>query len=278
MKKIVLFVSVLFVFISFSTPLLAASKMPKGYIYTNRRYDFVKLERLSGRDFKGITATHPYQFTEDQMKGILASLKLDRKFIFEKKAKTRNVFDDKAVSFLAPYLIKAFEEAKPDQRIVVSYVSKDPHFIIRNDRLTIASMWMQTDGLHIRFHKLFAKMLGDTDKIGYKAKKYNISVGTRINIEPTEGQQLVSANELLVDTTFNFALLRPLKTEEETAPRVAVTTKDKKGAAEAESERLKYDREKSIKERMSQLDALYKDKLITKEDYEQKKKELLDQL
>jgi hypothetical protein len=252
--------------------------MPKGYIYTNRRYDFVKFEKLSGKEFKGITATHPYQFTEDQMKGILASLKLDRKFIFEKEAKTREVFNDKAVSFLTPYLVKAFQEVKPGERVVVSYVSKEPHFIIRNDRLTIASMWMQSDGLHIRFHKLFAKMLGDTDKIGYKAKKYNISTGTRINIDPIEGQQLVSADELLVDTTVNFALIKPLETEEEKVPRVVVKTKDKKGAAEAESEKLKYDREKSVKERMAELDALYKDKLITKEDYEQKKKDLLDQL
>ncbi len=100
----------------------ALGKMPKGYVYTDRRYDYVKFDNLSGKDFKGIVAKHPYTFTESQMEGILASLKLDRKVIFSKEIKTREVFDDKAISTLAPYLVKAFEQVTSGQRVVFSYI------------------------------------------------------------------------------------------------------------------------------------------------------------
>lgn len=279
MRKLALGLSLIMLAVMATATIASAKgKPPKGYVYTDRRYDYVKFEKLGGGEYKGITAKHPATFTESQMEGILASLKLDKKATFSKDIKTREVFDDKAVSTLAPYIVKAFEQVTPEQRIVFSYLSKEPMFIIRNDRLTIGSMWMQDDGLHIRFDKVFAKLQGDTDKMGYQARKVNRSTDTRTSIEAVEGQQLVAGDELLVDTNFNFVLSKPLEDDTKKDKRVVVTDKGKKGAAEAAAVQAAYDPQKSAKERLLQLDALYKDKLITKEDYENKKKEILNQL
>jgi hypothetical protein len=230
--------------------------------YTNSRMDFVKLETMSKGEAKDRGAQHPAMITADQMKQYLSAILVSEKDLLKKSPDIVQVFSEKAADFLGPILAKAFSKAKPDQVVVFSWLTKDPLIVIRNDRIVIAECWVKDNVLHMQFNKLLAKLNGDYDKRGNFDFVINNAKGLRIKL-------LASAvvtpagrggKEAMITMDGDFAAV--------TAPDVVV------GNGDAQ----KVTAQRSVKDRLTDLDQLRKDKMITEAEYQTKRKKLLESL
>ncbi|MBI4367091.1 MAG: hypothetical protein HY543_09760 [Deltaproteobacteria bacterium] len=231
------------------------------YIYTNRRFDYVKLQEIGKKDLAAKAPTHPATISVEQMRAVLGSMKLSRKLLFKDEIEHQEIYNERAVNFLAPHLVEAFRQAGPEQEVVFSWIFKDPFFIIRNDRVTVARAWVANQEFHVEFLKLFAKLEGDYDKRGNFDKALNRAKSLRIELEPQPGQMLGASNahELVLD------LGRPI------AAPVAARGKPVNAAEVTLLPR-------STKARLTELEKLRKKELITEEEYQRKRTELLQAL
>ncbi|HQG12955.1 MAG: hypothetical protein BWY40_01034 [bacterium ADurb.Bin270] len=200
MKRIFLLV-VLFVFVS-----AEATAAKTTYIITNKRFNYVKLKEVKGGVAEGRNMTHPVNIDVDGLKAALASIKLSKRYIIKKEAENQQVFDESAINFLAPNMTTAFSRATPIEEIVVSYLSKNPFFILRNDTLNIATCWISGNELHVKFNKLFAKISGDVDKRGNEAKAASKARGLRVDLELQPGQKfgIDDTSEIILDLDYNY--------------------------------------------------------------------------
>ena len=192
--------------IAIAVPNIAAAAKTT-YIATNHRFDLVKLQEVKPSEAAIRGMTHPVTLDEQGLMSALESVMLSRSYIIKKEVDSQRVFDDGAVSYLAHNFSLAFAQAKPNEKVVFSYLTKDPIFILRNDRITIGEAWMQGDELHLKFTKLYAKLTGDTDKRGNEAKAIARARGLRIQLELQPGQMMAvnDPEELLLNINYNYA-------------------------------------------------------------------------
>lgn len=277
------------------------------YIATNHRFNFVKLKEVSARVAEERLMTHPTTVNELGLRAALASVRLSRSFIIKKEIEDQQVFDEPAINFLVPAMVKAFAEAKPIEEVVISYLSKYPLVIIRNDRLNIATAWIHENELHLKFSKLYALVTLDVDKRGSEAKAANNSRGLRINLEIGPGQRMAinDPEELILDINYNYAEKpkeapvpddytmagekiekapddkadvkkgKKSKGKEKAVEKAEASNSAEAVAAKEEATELTVD---SVESRLQKLEDLKSKGLITKKEYEAKRKEILDSL
>jgi hypothetical protein len=258
------------------------------YIVTNQRFNYVKLKEVSPKVAEARNMTHPYEISEEQIRGILKSIKLSKRHLASKEIDTQEVFNESAISYLAPALARAFREADSNEEIVISYLVKEPYFILRNDRLNIANLWISGNEMHLRFQKLDAKMTGDTDKRGSESKLISNARSLRTDLELGPGQTMAigDSDQLIIDLNYNFSAAgqqaaAPEQTEPEKAKSKKKSKKDetaqeKSGIAAASP--AAEPEPADIKARLERLEELKKEKLITNQEYYEKKKEILKDL
>jgi len=243
------------------------------YVYTDRRFNFVKRVELDKKEKKELQATHPTIFTEAQMHHILKNIRLNQRLVLSKEVYSQDVFDERALRFLTPKLMKAFSEVTSDEKIVVSYLDKNPIVILRNDRLTIMEVWVSNKKeFHIQFNKLMAKLLGDTDKRGTDNRIINEAKGIRVSLETNATQELGnSSDELIVHLDKAFA-------EQEALSKIPVTNASAKGAPAPENRTVIKLSTEDAGKRLKKLEKLKKKDLITEEEYQEKRQEILNSL
>ena len=194
MKKII------FVVIGLSLFCGAALAKKTTYIYTDNRFNFVKIEEMSKKEADALATNQPFTISEEQVRAILKELKLARSFIRNKETETQDIFDESAINFLAPKLVDALSKATYKDKIIFSYLTKDPKFILRNDRLTIVDAWVSDNKVYFNFEKLMARLDGDYDKRGDYSKIVARARGLRVSLEIREGQAYgTSTDEVVVD-------------------------------------------------------------------------------
>jgi putative oligomerization/nucleic acid binding protein len=283
MKKFLRLVMLL----AFLVPSIATAS---DYLYRrpNNQADYVKLDKVKENKTTGAPYNHPYKFTEEQMIDMLRSLRYSRKNLFGNGEKYRFVYELEYINQFAPILVEAFAKAAQDQRIFWSIAQKRPLFILRNDRLTQVQMWVSGNELHINFIKTEAQLEGDYQAKTTGEKLIDKAKGLRIELEPQEGQKFSfsSSQELILDINQDW-------------DRIAtnVEIEDKKLQDEVKARKSKYNApsaatstattpipanpplsakdQKSAEDRLSELKKLQDKGLISKEDYEKKKKEIL---
>ena len=287
------------------------------YIVNNHRFNFVRLVRVKDKEAEKLKLAHPQQIDVQGLRGALASVNLSRSFIIKKEVDTQRVFNDAAVDYLSVQLGSAFAQAKPNEIVEFSYLQKEPIIILRNDRLNLGKAWLSDDGLHIIFEKLYAKVMGDTDARGHEAEAVARATGLRIHLDVGTGQQmsLDNASELILDLHHNFA--EDLQKKANEPPPVAKTMAGEEAAPAAEAAQpngskkwaKKGMKDSSAKaasagavdqvaaeaskeaqvaastptslspeQRMKAIDQMRKDGLISKKEYEEKKKDILQGL
>jgi hypothetical protein len=274
------------------------------YLANDHRFDFVRTKELKQKDAEALALRHPQQLDEQGLRSALASINLSRGHLFKKEVDTQRVFDDGAVDYLAINFARAFSQAKANEIVEFSYLSKQPLFILRNDRVSIGKAWLSDDGLHIRFDRLYVKITGDTDARGHEAEAINRATGLRMKLEINPGQQfsLGDPDEMILDLHHNFAedLKKkesppspPEKTiagetvgpaPEATSSKQEATKGSKKGKKEEAAEAAAASptagaaAPSTADQRLRAIEQLRKDGLISKKEYEQKKKEILEGL
>lgn len=280
--------------------LFGASTVSAGdTIYKSKnKIDFIKLDGAK-KDEKDGGLNHPHTFEADQIREILGSVHFNKKILMLKDVENRDLFDAQNIEFLTPYLVEAFQKAKSNETVVVSYFTRDTKLVIQNDRLTVMRMFLKNDGLHIKFTKIYAKMLGDRTTQGAAAASANAR-GMRVSLELQPGQNRISwdPEELVFDLS-QFTGGAVAATDTKAAKDSKKAKKEKKGkeiVAEeavketpvAEAKPVKESKkktaaaeptgEKTVRDRLKELDDLKKDEMITEKEYQAKRKELLKDL
>jgi hypothetical protein len=256
-------------------PALAYAKKST-YVVTNRRLNYVKLVEVKAKDAEERNITHPVDIPEQKMREILASLKLSKGHLLSDKVDSREIYDEKAIDFLASALSRAFRDAQPNEEVQFSYVVKNPYFILRNDRLTMVDAWVSGNELFLEFRKLYAKLTGDTDKRGYTSKTVNRARGLRVSLELGPGQTMaaVGSKTMIVNLAQDYSMPKPMPATDETAVKQMAsnehtTTSSAAVAAPAADETTR---------RLEKIDMLRKRGLISNKEYKQKKAEILKDL
>lgn len=264
------------------------------YIVTDRRLNYVKVVEVKPVVAQERGMSHPIDISEQKVRDVLSSLVLSKGQILSEKEHERRVFDDYSVGYLAAPISQAFRQAKSNEEVQFSFVVKDPKFILRDDRLTMVTAWVSKGELYLQFDKLYAKLTGDTDKRGDYSKQVSRARGTRVHFQLSPGQQMASvgSDTLIIDLAHDFAPV----TSSAFAAEDAAVEKD----APKRSRRSKYEKDKAadvssaeaavpaaasaasaeqnVTRRLEELDMLRKRNLITRKDYEEKKKEILNEL
>jgi len=248
------------------------------YIVTNNKYNYVKLKEISVKEAELRAMTHPKKLDEEVLQKALATIRLSKRHLLVEKIVKQEVFDETALSFLVPNLLKAFEQASPTEEVVFSHLTKDPDFIFRKDLLTVASTWLEGDKLHISFNKLFARVLGDADNRGSRKK------GVRIQLELRPGQTLSTDDndELIIDLAYQATPEEMTAWEKanaaEDAEHKASETSSSKNEKPIKSDAASVSESSSVKERLKTLESLKKEGLINDEEYKKKREEILKSL
>lgn len=256
------------------------------YIATNQRFNFVKLEELGFKEAEQRAMTHPAELDGEKLRNALAAINLSKLFMVgDKTPESRAVFEEQALNYLVPNLVKAFAQAKANEQVVFSYLQKDPILIFRNDRLTIATAWLQGDVLNLQFNKLYAKVQGDTTQRSNTLRTSAQAKGMRVSLDLIPGQAYAANDPDTFTIDLNVDYLAQKVATPASASTSAVKEKQKPAAmassaavsAPAPVLRQAQD-ERSATERLQTLEELKKDKLITDEEYKAKRQEILNQL
>lgn len=286
MKKIFIVLA----FLSFILPLELRAKDENIYHRANNPADYVKLEGISEKEAETLNLRHPYTFTEDQMVDILATLRYSRKALFSDKEKIRSVFEMEYIKKYAPFLVEAFAKATTSQMVFMSVAQKRPLVIVRNDKLTQVRLWVIGSELHMKFVKTEAKLVGDYQAHTTGTRLIEESKGLRIQLDPQEGQKFSfsSTDELILDLNTDFAALADkIEAEDERVEAEEQAKKKRKKKAEQTASSttptssappppaLSPVDQKNAETRLTELKKLKDKGLITEQDYNKKKEEIL---
>lgn len=253
------------------------------YIY-RQRVNWVKLEKGDSDIVSLGSIKHPNrQITADQMEAMLLSIKISKRYVLKKDVENSDVFNSWEARKFAAYFVEALAKASGDQVVGFAVIHKRPLFVMQNDKLTMGYLWVQDDGVHIYFSKLFAKIDGDyqasanIDKAIRKAKSLNIT------LEAGPGQKLSynSPLEIVMETNYDFMASTA---QERLAARQAeedeMRGSKKHGSyvpvdEDGRAPRMQAPAKLSVSERLKELDSLKAQKLVNEAEYQKLREKIL---
>lgn len=248
------------------------------YIFTDRKYHFVKRVELDKKELKERgEAAHPQKLEEGLLHQLLSSVHFNRKLLLKKEVEAKEVFNTQALGFLIPHLTKALAEAKPNEQIVFSYITYDAKALFRDNRITLAEAWVQDPFLHIYFRKLMAKI--DTtkyDKFSDVSRAINRAKGLRVSLELNEGQEFGDSTDEILLPLAGLPKAAPEKMAEEKA--AAVTPPPEAAPPPVAEQEESPEVVSGTEQRLRELEELKKKGLVSKKEYEAKRKEILGDL
>jgi hypothetical protein len=170
---------------------LAAPVVAKGpeTVFSNYRLNYVKIRAATKKERRSAAFAHPAQIPSEKIAEMLSAIRLSRRAFFKKSkvVHDREVFSQKAIDDLAEPIAHALQQATNNQLVTFSYLFKNPRVVMRNDKFSSGRLWMEADGLHITFDKINAHITSDLDKRGYSDKSVGRARGLRTVLEPGPG-------------------------------------------------------------------------------------------
>lgn len=263
----------LVVLFSVSTPLEAKSDK---YIFRSR-VNWVKINKARAKDVPLNSLVHPYKdINVDTMEAILLSLKISKKSAFKGDIQTQEIFDSWEARRFAPHIVEGLSQINKDQVIHVSVLHKRPKFLLKNDYLTMMSVWVATDGIHFQFQKIFARLKGDYLSISNNNREIREAQGLRTSLEAGEGLLLAydRPNEIVADPKFAW-----IDSVQATMQARAIEEEQYLAGKGKKSETIVVAPvQESPTIRLRRLEKLRKDGLVSEEEYQKIRKKILEDL
>lgn len=256
------------------------------FIY-RQRSRWVKLEKANPKLVPLGSLQHPYTgLSAKQMEAMLLSIKINKSSVFKKVVNEVDIFNTYEARQYSQYIVEALSQADPDHVVNIAVVHKRPLWVMQNDLLTLANIWVDAEGLHIQFRKLFAKLTGDYDVAHNVDKAFKRAKSLRVTLEAGPGQSLSyqSPMEIILDPKHNFIQEvsqqkqeRLAQEEEDMHGSGSVKSKKSKKAAATDSE-SSFSGGKSVAQRLKELDELKRQGLITQQEHANLRKKILEEL
>lgn len=222
LKKLLSLFFVVFGLSFVSSELLAGNK--RIWQQANNPANYVGLATAKESKIGDAILNHPYTFDPKKLTDMFLSLRYNKKMLLRKGIQDKQLFFDAELveNKFIPKIVEAFQEAGPDQVVVISIVQKDPYFVIRNDRLNVIQAYVSDDGLHLNFVKSDAKLFGDyqAQKTGFSMREGAVSLGVTLEPQPGQSLSFINPNEIILDLNYDFARLVDQKADEDTAKKM----------------------------------------------------------
>ena len=253
----------------------------------NEGKTYIRLEEL--KSTKGASKTflnHPQYLSKDTLASVLSSIYFKEKGI-KGWSKEQYVFHESELLKLTPHIADAFIRASPSQYILVNSNYTKGKMLVKSDVYTIFGLFVSSDKLNVVFSRI--QYEGIINKGRDKTKKFGDSGGTafvdpfsitknpfwEINIR--SGQRLKKGHDnwLIIDLEKDaFAK------KEDYEKKVAPSDKQEGVKVYGTKERVsgspkRVETKLSIKDQLLELKELETTGLITSEDYERRKAEIL---
>ena len=258
------------------------------YQQGNNAANYVKLIKMKEKVAEDRVSTHPATVSIEQMEAFLASLRYNKAMLFREEMKDRRIFNDEEAKKFAPYLVEALAEADPFEQVAFSIVTKRPYFIIRNDAVNQGLMWVHKNELHVKFTKLAAKLTGDYKMRGSGDRIVQQSRGVRVSLDTIQGQKLSfeDGSEIIIEMNADWpTILAQVQAqddaEKKTKSSLKIFQKNKDKVAQVDTKNPVITSPSaggSVEARLKTLKELKDKGLISPQDYELKKKEILKNL
>lgn len=256
---------------------LPAQAKSKTYLYRSRA-NWVKLVELKKKQIGDTVLEHPQNsLSTEILENMLLSITLNRSALFGKEVKELGVFTVEEARKYAAFIVQGLKSASPNQVINVAVIHQRPHFIIRADYLSIFNVYVTGEGVHFYFNKIFARLDGDYEQASQMDAALSRAKSARVTIKPMPGQRLAyhDGQEIIMDPAFNFAANSIVPRAETVKSEYQMINEPRQApVASAPATGNQND----IKSRLSKLEELKKSGLITTQEYQQKKKDILNSL
>lgn len=268
------------------------------FVY-RQRANWVRLVKLSNKQLAGQVLQHPTEsITADEMENMLLSLQMNKKSTFKKNIDTLEVFSSFEARRFAGPIVQALAQASPNEVVNVSVIHKRPTFILRNDYVSNINVFVNEEGVHFFFNKLFARLEGDYNAMSNMDEMLKKAKTMRVTLDAKAGQKLSFNNPMHVileqqhdfagdvvvekqkDEAINKEMLKPKKdrkpiassddTSEFNDTPVATSSAPKSVSSSGSSS--------DTASRLRKLEQLHNEKLITDAEYQKKRSEILNAL
>ncbi len=201
---------------------------------------------------------HPHEFGAEDMEKLLLGVTLFKPGAFSldgAKGTDIQVFSDDEAKQLAPHLAKAFATADSESWVDFSIMTFKGQSLVGSFRLTDGVMFVKDGKLNVAFRNIYQKKAPDQEM-----NKFDPTKGYRSSFKlvAQKGQELKDDNWIVVDA----------KNIPKPPPRDM-------GASDKPTDR---EPEKTAKERLTELQKLYDEGLITEEEYQKKREEILSEI
>lgn len=261
----------------------SAKSQGSTYIFSKGK-TYVKLENM--RDTKGtskIFFDHPKYLRSDILSTVMSSIYFKEKGI-RGWGDEQNVFQESEVLSLAPHIAAAFSKASPTQYVLVSSnYAKGKIKFFRSEVYTIFAMFISNNKLNVRFSKIQYIDVTEKDESGIFTgtsdvfvDPFSIKKNPSWKLIPRTGQQFKKgySNWLVVDLEEDaFVKGEPKKGTAMKSQLGAQSMQEKQEIVPAAP--IRVEPKLSIKDQLLELKELENAGLITSEDYERRKAEIL---
>ncbi|MBI2066988.1 MAG: hypothetical protein HYT77_03135 [Deltaproteobacteria bacterium] len=238
------------------------------YVYKSpNRLDWVRIAKAKKQE-RGGGLRHPYDFDSRQMREILSSLRFNKKFLIQRDIEEQQLFQERHVEYLLPYLLQAFRRVGPEEVVSVSFFTQSRKYGLANDRLTIFRAYLQEDGLHLQFQKIYAKLIGDrTTQGSLQATQEARGIGVTLELQPGQNRISWDPEEIVFDlNVFTKNGIRN-NVKNTAGPKFSNPKPEKVPPKTLDA-----------RDRLKELERLRQEELITEKEYEKKRKEILKDL
>lgn len=265
--------------------------------------DEVSVElRDAGKALEGISFNHPYFIDEGRLRAILSSLYYREKGMLKTKTKKR-IFLDKEIDAVVPLIVESLSKADPSKEVFASTTSER---VLFRDKISTFSLFILGKELNIAFSQVQStKEMSPNLK---KGRSQNTKDPTSITsagfweLVPVSGQRLKEGHEnwLIINVEHTDFNLKPAVVAKEetitTSPLIEARLrrleeraglspteggKQVEGATEQSDSATLPEKEdsseKPLIERLRELKKLLNEELISPNDYEKKKLEMLQE-
>jgi hypothetical protein len=230
---------------------------------------------------------HPFTLSQGQLESALASVHYFRPSAFSLKKDQGKEYellasDDR--EFLAPHLSKAFERVTPDRWVDFSLEYFHGQGFIGVYRMTSGVMFVKDGELNIVFREIATSIAPEESVMELNPIR---NYSSYVRLVPREGQRLAVTEGRRKQVTHENWIIMPvaaLAREQAPAGQTGIATEEPSTepspaiSPAPASPPLPQAVQKPAKDRMLELRELYDSGLITEEEYQRKRKEILDEL
>ncbi|MDP8221884.1 MAG: SHOCT domain-containing protein [Candidatus Lernaella stagnicola] len=266
-----------------------ATKIRRTEVYKHRS-DYVRLAYFEHKgEIQKLGYDHPREMTVEQVDAVLAAVVLEEKTLF-KWTNSGGVFSAEHRQNLAPHLAKALAEANPDQWVEFAATGHQAYLSIFKKLVLIDGVcWIEGNKLHLVLRNVDYEVINrDQEPRRGDPREHFLFNARRLRVNPEAGfdkPPVVPGDKRLDEARRNwlvFDLARFFEPQtgdtviKERLPEV------KQGPAGEEirpdKPKIRPDDTKTAAERLAELKELYEKGLITEEEYNRKRNEILEEL